>query len=132
MNDSKKKSIYYLGEGTEIEGKLTVDKTVAIDATIKGSIEGQQEVIFERKGRMEGPIHAQTVTVKGKIKGDIFSKRVVKILPGGELEGNVTTPPGGVIVQKGGILKSRLSPLQSSPNPPDQISRQPKDGILTK
>ena len=132
MNDSKKKSIYYLGEGTEIEGKLTVDKTVIIDATITGSVEGHQEVVFETKGRMKGPVRAQTVTVKGKIQGDVFSKGLVKILPGGELKGNVTTPPGSVVVQKGGILNSRLSPIHSASKPLDQPPQQPNDSIQSK
>ena len=132
MNDSNKKSIHYLGEGTEIEGKLTVDNTVIINATISGSVEGHQEVVFETKGRMKGPIRAQTVTVKGKIQGDIVCRGIVKILPGGELKGKVTTPPGNVVVREGGILNCRLSPRQSGSESLNQFFRQLSDDKSAK
>lgn len=132
MSNLKHKTKHYIAEGTELEGKLTVDQNVVIDGKIEGSVEGKQEMIFETKGVMKGSVRAKIIIVKGKIQGNIFSNGKVEILPGGVLEGNISTPPGGIIVQQGGILNSDLKPYKSSPDRSDRLPPKPKNSILTK
>ncbi len=100
---------HYLAEGTQVEGKLISQDDISIDGVVVGSIEGHKEVIFEAKGRMEGPVRAPVITIKGRVKGDIFSNQRLEILPGGEIQGNITTLSGGLIVKEGGIMNSNIS-----------------------
>ncbi|MBF0276469.1 MAG: polymer-forming cytoskeletal protein [SAR324 cluster bacterium] len=132
MSDHTKTNKHYLAEGSVIEGKLTVDTTVTIDGTIIGSVESSHEVVFEKKGVMEGPIRAHIVKVKGSIKGDIFSNGKVEVLPGGFIEGNVTTPPGGILVRAGGVLNSQLATFKSGTEKSDLIVHDTKNEVQSK
>ncbi|MBF0288140.1 MAG: polymer-forming cytoskeletal protein [SAR324 cluster bacterium] len=108
-----KNSGNYFAVGAVLEGKLIVKDNVTINGNIVGSVEGEQEVLFEKDAQLEGPVRAQVVLLKGKIKGEIFSNHRVEILPGGQVEGNITTPKGGFIVRPGGILNSHIAVYDS-------------------
>lgn len=110
-----KKEDNYLSTGTVIEGKIIAHNPIRVDGTILGSIDGHDEVIFEPHGRIEGPVRAKIVTIKGQVDGDIFSNGKVMVLDGGRITGKVTTPQAGILVQQGGIVNSSFTILESSP-----------------
>ncbi len=107
------KNSNYLAAGAVLEGKLVVKDNVTINGNIIGSVEAEQEVLFEKEAKLEGPVRAQVIMVKGEIQGEVFSNHKVEILPGGRLEGNITTPKGGFIVRAGGILNSHVAVYDS-------------------
>lgn len=99
----------YIASGTEITGKMTVQDPVTVNGTIVGSIEGHDEVIFDTNGHMEGPVHAPIITIKGNIKGDLHSGGKLEVHPGGHIKGKISTPKGGLIVKKGGVMESQVT-----------------------
>lgn len=103
-----------ISESTQIEGTIVSQGKIVISGKIVGSIEGHDQVVFEKTGSINGPIRAKKITIKGNVKGDIFSNGIVEILEGGQVTSNITTSKGGVSANKGSILNCTFSTLDGS------------------
>lgn len=79
-----------IGPGTEMEGNLGTHESMRIDGKIKGEIHAHAVVIGEF-GVVLGDITAASVTVAGKVKGNISATESLELLPKGQLVGDIRT-----------------------------------------
>jgi len=79
-----------VGASTEIEGNLKISESLRIDGKIKGEITAQGVIVGEL-GAVLGDINANTVTVGGKVKGNISASMSLEILPNGHVLGDIRT-----------------------------------------
>lgn len=106
----------FLGEGTFFEGKLSFSETVRIDGHLRGDVNASGTLEVGETGVIEARCEVGTLIVRGVVNGEVAAKERVEVLPGGRLEGRVTTPR--IRVDDGGHLTATVSMGESSPVPP--------------
>ncbi|HXI04645.1 MAG TPA: polymer-forming cytoskeletal protein, partial [Candidatus Saccharimonadales bacterium] len=60
------------------------------------------------KGLIEGEITVNSLSVSGRLKGNIRVKQRLEIHPGGRVEGEVLLARPGLVVHDGGILEAKI------------------------
>jgi cytoskeletal protein CcmA (bactofilin family) len=81
----------FLGEGTELEGRLEVKGGLRIDGKLKGSVHSGSMVTLGDAAIVEGDIHARAVMSSGRIEGDIVSAEHVQLNLPGSVKGSIQT-----------------------------------------
>jgi cytoskeletal protein CcmA (bactofilin family) len=90
MNDSGTDTI--LGSDIVFKGKLSFKNKLKINGVFKGQIETSGQLIVGNTGDVEADIEAGTVSVQGKIKGNILATHRIDIFRNAELTGDIRTP----------------------------------------
>jgi cytoskeletal protein CcmA (bactofilin family) len=87
--------------GVEVDGKMQISSgTVRLNTTFKGEILGQGTILVAEQGEVEASIQANSVTIRGKVKGAVRAAERLEIQEHGVLLGDIDTPvliiaPGG-------------------------------------
>jgi len=93
------KTTSFLGEGTELEGRLDVRGGLRIDGKLKGSVHSGSVVTLGDAAQVEADIHARAVISSGKIVGDISSAEHVQLSLPGSVQGSIRTRE--LVLEKG-------------------------------
>ena len=93
----------FLGEDTEVEGKLVFHGTLRIDGHFKGEISAVGSLIVGEGGVIEADIHATNVLSSGEIRGSVSADEVIEILEPGKVFGNIEAP--NVVIHPGVIFE---------------------------
>lgn len=108
-----------IGEQISIEGTIRGKGDLVIEGTVKGSIEVVgHHLTIGAKGQVESEIHADNVTISGKLKGNINAKGTVEITRNADFEGEIKA--SSLSVQDGANLKAVIELRQE---PTASISR---------
>lgn len=102
MKKNRKLSAF-LGEDTEVEGKLVFHGTLRIDGHFRGEISAVGSLIVGDDGRVEADIHATNVLSSGEIRGSISADEVIEILEPGKVFGNIEAP--NVVIHPGVLFE---------------------------
>ncbi|MBW1695693.1 MAG: polymer-forming cytoskeletal protein [Deltaproteobacteria bacterium] len=102
MKKNKKLSAF-LGEDTEVEGKLKFHGTLRIDGRFKGEITAIGSLVIGEGGVIEADIHATNVLSSGEIRGAVSADEVIEILEPGKVFGNIEAP--NVVIHPGVIFE---------------------------
>lgn len=108
-NNAKIESI--VGPGTEMEGNLQTNESVRVDGKIKGGVRAQCVVIGEH-GVVMGDISAQTVTVAGRVKGNISANESLELLSNGQILGDIRTAK--LIISDGANFEGNCQMIKSN------------------
>ena len=89
--------------GVEVDGKMQISSgTVRLNTTFKGEIVGQGAVVVGEQGEVEASIQANSITIRGKVKGAVCASEKLEIQEHGVLLGDIDTPI--LIVEPGGYF----------------------------
>ncbi len=91
MKKSKRLTTF-LGEGTQIEGKLKFHGTLRIDGSFKGNIAATGSLFIGETAVIEADIHATNVLNSGEVRGSIYADEVIEIVEPGKVFGNLESP----------------------------------------
>ena len=78
-----------IGEGSSFSGTLRADGTVLVNGTYEGGLQTAESVIVGKSGVVNGDLLANTVTVEGRVKGNVTARDRVELRTGSRLEGDV-------------------------------------------
>jgi cytoskeletal protein CcmA (bactofilin family) len=82
-----------LGPGTSFDGVLSFDGTLRVDGQLAGSIRASTgALVVGPQARLRAQIEVAELVLAGVLVGDVVAHRRVELLPGAELEGNITSP----------------------------------------
>jgi len=112
----------FIGNPTEIHGRIVSKGSLRIDGKIVGNIESPADsnsnIAIGRTGVIHGDIFAQSVLVAGQVEGNIHAKDKVTLHQGSEVRGDVTY--GQVNIEHGakinGLLIARNEDPGQEPN----------------
>ncbi|EKT55399.1 bactofilin family protein [Providencia burhodogranariea] len=91
-----------ISNSCNISGDFILDDDINVFGYIKGSIRSNNgKVTIEKEGVIEGEIHAQTISINGKVQGLCVSENL-DILENGQLDGICQTK--NLTIKKGGIF----------------------------
>lgn len=122
-----------IGEGITIEGMIRGREDLIIHGTVKGNIEvGANHLTVGPSGLVEAEINAQSVTISGRIKGNVRASRNVAITREADFSGEVRAR--SISVEDGAFLKALIEldrdpeekpPPGPVPGPREQAGKGP-------
>lgn len=99
-----------LGIATSIEGNLNVNESLRIDGKLKGNIKQEpgeaRWIIIASSAEIQGDIHAQNVSISGKVIGNIFASDSIELMDGCDVRGNITHK--SLTVEPGALVFGQL------------------------
>lgn len=108
---NSKKSNYntetLIGEKCNIKGSLKGTGIIEIEGYVEGDIYWDDDIIISETCTIKGSINCVDGYIRGRINGDIISKRILTIESTGQVYGNIRTPK--LIIKEGGIFEGTCS-----------------------
>lgn len=96
-----------IGKSISIKGDLTGAEDLVIEGQVEGKVElPDHELTIGANGRVDADVHAKSVLVVGRIKGNVNGSEKVEIQGTGIVEGDVRAPR--LIVQEGAVLNGAI------------------------
>lgn len=103
-----------IGEHISIEGNISGAEHLVIDGAMKGSVElKKHNFSIGSKGRFEGEIDAQNVSISGEVKGNVKTQGKVQITSEADFIGEIKA--NSIAVEDGAYFKGVIE-LQRNPN----------------
>ena len=81
-----------IGPGTTIRGSVTAEEDLNIEGQIEGSIRTTKDVLVAQSATVSASVDADSVTIDGRVSGDVTASAHLKLAAGATLVGDVTTP----------------------------------------
>ena len=97
----------YLDRGSKISGKISFEGPARIDGEVDGEINGKDSVTIGESAVVTAHIRAASVSVAGKVSGDITATQRIEIRPSAKVSGNITAPI--LSVQEGALFEGHCS-----------------------
>lgn len=104
-NESQLNSV--IGEGSIFEGKFFINGSLQIDGRFEGEIKTRDQLIVGETGKVKTDIFAKRVVVGGTVIGNIEADEDVSLLSTGRILGNINAPK--VNVEEGVVVKGEIS-----------------------
>jgi len=107
QNSEGPATLAMIGSSIHIKGDLTGEEGLVIQGHVEGTINlKQNKLIIGQEGKVTATIHANTVTIEGTLKGDVFGDERVIIKKTGNVQGNVSAPQ--VSMEEGAKFKGSM------------------------
>lgn len=118
----RSKNVSVIGPTLVFKGQLSADEDLVIEGRIEGTIDHQKHLVIGKQGRVKADIHASSVIVEGQLVGDIYSKGVVSLASGADVQGNINC--GRIIMEDGARFKGNID-MGERPNVEGIVRQQP-------
>jgi len=93
MNNAERRVVAWIGKAVRVEGKVISEEDLTIDGDVKGSIElGGHSLTIGQDARIQADLLAKTVTISGKVSGNVKAVEKVDLRSTGSVDGNITAP----------------------------------------
>ncbi len=102
-----------IAEGTRISGEIKGSTDLRIEGEFKGSVTISGIVFVSGTGKVRASIHGATVTIAGRVDGDVFGDQIVELEPTAVVNGNLLAPK--ILIREGASLQGRVE--MASPTP---------------
>ena len=107
-----------IGTGVEVEGTIRFNRVLRVDGGVRGRIESYDTLVVGRSGRVDAEVIVGAMKVYGTVSGRIAVDRLVEILPGGRVEGELHASAPAVQISEGGVFEGQLH-MTSTEGPED-------------
>lgn len=86
----QRRNVSVIGPRMVFKGDLTAGEDVVIHGRIEGTIAHQSQNVFVGKdGSVRAMIHAKSITVEGKVEGEIHGDEFVELRAGSTVDGDI-------------------------------------------
>ena len=96
-----------LDRGSKITGKVTFEGPARIDGEVDGEINAKDNLMISETAVVTAQIRAASVSVAGKVSGDIVATQRIEIRANAKMSGNLTAPI--LVVQEGALFEGHCS-----------------------
>src|SRR5216683_5567250 len=97
----------YLDRGSKLSGKVSFEGPARIDGEVDGEINAKDALTIGETAVVTAQIRASSVTVAGKVSGDIIASNRIEIRPSAKVNGNLTAPV--LVVNEGALFEGHCS-----------------------
>lgn len=95
----------FLGDDIKIEGMLTTNKNLRLDGEIVGDIKVSDTLVIGQVGVVKGDINVGEIEIYGRVIGNIYATKFIKIYNSGTIDGDIETP--SLNIEEGGRLNGK-------------------------
>ena len=120
-NHERPATLAMIGSSIHIKGDVSGEESLVIQGHVEGTVNlKQNNLIIGQEGQVNATIHAQTVTIEGTLKGDVFGAERVIVKKTSDIHGNISAPQ--VSMEEGAKFKGSIdmdykAPASSAPAP---------------
>ena len=130
----------FISHDVEIIGTVTCTSKLVSEAKIQGDIISSDVLVVGAQGAVQGNINAASVSIYGKVKGNVTVKERCELKANAELLGDLKAPrlhfeEGATLIGYSEVTPgknftetARPAAGQAAPNTPGQISQAPQQG----
>ena len=87
------KKLFEIGSTLLIRGELSADEDILIQGTVEGTIvHHKKNLVVGKQGRINGVIHADFVTIEGRVDGDIHGEVLVRLAKSAQVSEDIFCP----------------------------------------
>ena len=113
-----------LGPTLKISGEVMGEEEILVQGQIEGKIVVKgQGVTVGKSGKVNANIHARSIRVEGKVRGDLYGEQEVIIETSGDVEGNLIAP--SVRLENGSRFKGSIDMEQAHQPKPQPAAPKP-------
>lgn len=105
-NDATNIAAIAIERNSKFSGQLKFSGQVSVDGQVEGELVAERVVIHEG-GVVNATVEGNSVVIAGTVKGDIYARTELEILPSGVIHGSVTSPT--INVRRGGRVEGRCA-----------------------
>jgi cytoskeletal protein CcmA (bactofilin family) len=120
----------YLDRGSKISGKISFEGPARIDGEVDGEINAKDSLTLGETAVITAHIRAASVSVAGKVSGDIVASQRIEIRPSARVSGNITAPV--LSVQEGAQFEGHCSMQPEGVREDRKITVFPKEDRVTQ
>jgi cytoskeletal protein CcmA (bactofilin family) len=103
---NERRQVAWIGQGVNIEGKISANQDIRIDGRVQGTVEvGQHELLLGPGSEVKADVNARSVLVGGRLEGDVTATERIQIQATGVLLGDVVAPR--LTIHDGGMLRGK-------------------------
>ncbi len=103
----QRKHLSVLGSTLVFKGELSADEEILIQGTVEGTIaHNKKDLTVGNQGRVRALIHANSVTIQGRVDGDIHGDVFVVLTEGCEVNGDIFCPR--IIMEDGAVFNGTI------------------------
>lgn len=117
-----------IARAAHIEGEIKGAGEVRIEGTVSGKLDCSATVMIDQGGKIEGEIKAETVTIAGRVEGNIFATQKIELTPTAQVDGDITSPR--VLIREGATFEGQVymtgKKTGKTPAPAKQDDKEPK------
>jgi cytoskeletal protein CcmA (bactofilin family) len=95
-----------IGSSIIVDGEISGEEPITILGTVKGKVAVAQGVVVEAGATVEADIEGQTVTVSGKVTGNVTAREKLELRPESRMVGNAKAPR--IVVADGASFKGNV------------------------
>jgi cytoskeletal protein CcmA (bactofilin family) len=123
MNTNQSNSKNVLNPDVEIKGTLKFSGELTFDGKLDGDITSDGTLLLGDNAVIKGNLNVNSVTVRGKVNGNVVAKEKIELKSKTELFGDIRAPR--LVIEEGVTFvgKSEVNPNKVTPTPPAE-----KDG----
>lgn len=86
-------NVAVIGRSIRIDGDLRGEEDLRIEGDVNGTIQLRNNTLtIGSEGKISADVYANSVTVDGTVKGDLFGSESVSIRKNAQVHGNITAP----------------------------------------
>ncbi len=97
----------YIGKTIRIKGHITSRENMTVEGWIKGDININKTLTVERNGKIKADVKANSIRIKGRLKGKIEAIEKIEILSEGICDGDIKTDK--LVVREGAYLLGNIN-----------------------
>lgn len=106
----------WIGASVVIRGDLISSEDTTVAGRVEGNVECPNHALVVAPGaRIEGNVHARTVSLHGAVAGAVAAEQSIQIGPTGSITGDVIAPR--MSIAEGGALSGKIRILAATPQP---------------
>ena len=95
-----------IGSSIVVDGEFSGEEPITILGTVKGKVAVAQGVIVEAGATVEADIEGQTITISGKVTGNVTARERLELRPESKMVGNAKAPR--IVVADGATFKGNV------------------------
>ena len=95
-----------IGSSIVVDGEISGEEPITILGTVKGKVAAAQGVVVEAGATVEADIEGQTVTISGKVTGNVTAREKLELRPESKMVGNAKAPR--IVVADGASFKGNV------------------------
>ena len=90
---NERRVVAWIGKAVRVEGKVISEEDLTIDGDVQGSIElGSHTLTIGPDARIKANLVAKTVTISGRVTGNVKAVEKVDLRSTGTVEGDIVAP----------------------------------------
>ncbi len=103
----------FIGEGVAFDGKIDFEGMLRVDGKYSGQILSGDFLVVGEKAEVNGEVNVKTLTVHGKVDGNIRADKRIAIYSTGKILGSIQTPV--LVISEGAIFEGKCQMGKEEP-----------------